>query len=53
VVELKASREVGPPPEAGRVVAVALAAVRERATAGVTRWPKWIGSQQRSSRGVE
>jgi methionyl aminopeptidase len=36
VVELKTSREIGLLREAGRVVAEALAAVRERATVGVT-----------------
>ena len=36
MVELKTSREIGLLREAGRVVAEALAAVRERATIGVT-----------------
>jgi methionyl aminopeptidase len=36
VIELKASREIGLLREAGRVVAEALATVRERATVGVT-----------------
>ena len=48
MVELKTPREIAVLREAGRVVAEALAAVRERAEVGVTL-PNWTGWRRRSS----